>query len=140
MTRVILVYNWLHRFCRFFLYSGTTFAFFQADGKQPDSSDVFAKILMGSTKLSAHFFKILFPIPSMPQDLLWSRDFNIFSIFSFFIVIEFSSVLGIFSLMSSSSKSADARDVCDTKNSFNKVALASSSVYVIPFMISVGIF
>ena len=74
-----------------FLNIGTTFDFFQAEGKLPDLREAFASIPIGIARLSAHVLRIMFPIPSMPQDLFVFNDFKIFKIFEFSIVIEFSS-------------------------------------------------
>ena len=117
----------------FFLKTGTTFAFFHSDGKIPDLMEVLAKMLIGFTKLSARVLRILLPIPSMPHALFTLRDFRIFKTFSFVTSIELSS--GLDSSMTSlvSSNAIGVCCDCDAKNSFNRLALLMSSVYVMPF-------
>ena len=50
-----------------FLNMETTLAFFHKDGKVTESIKRSIKIVIGSIKLSAQFFRIKLPIPSGPQ-------------------------------------------------------------------------
>ena len=109
----------------FFLKTGTTFAFFHSDGKIPDLREVLAKILIGSTKLSAHVLRMLFPIPSMPHALFTLRDFRIFKMFSFVTSIELSSGLGSSMTSLVSSNAIGVCCDCDAKNSFYQVGFAN---------------